>query len=99
MIPEQTRICKEYLEIRLGQPLDYEQLKFHDMKDRLGIKDIDLYHNIAKSLGIHELKQIRKNLEYSLKVPNDEKTQWTVALIGENAIKFKQVYGREYKIL
>jgi hypothetical protein len=100
MINEQTRICKEYLEIRLGQPLDYEQLGFKDLnlKNRLNIKDADLYNNIAKSLGVHELKQVRNNLLYTLKIPDEENIQWTVALAQDNLVQFKQKYGKDYKI-
>ena len=94
--------CTEYINNHLEEPLEQGSLEFRTWKSIVGIRDIDLYHQVAQALQKKELKQGAGGLFYHIRVPEQEGDrfgeQWKITLVGELDKDFLEKYGGNYEV-
>ena len=94
--------CTAYINSHLEEPLEKGSLEFRTWKSVVGIRDIDLYHQVAQAFQQKELSQGFGGLFYHIRVPEHEGDRfgdpWTVTLVGELDEDFLEKYGEHYKV-
>jgi len=100
MPKEMIRQCKEYIEDRLGKPIDEKTLDEagSGLMKNLCIKEINTYDMIAQALGIKKLIR-SQNIYYNINIPTENgNEQWTIILSKYVSHEFESKYGSKYHI-
>lgn len=93
--------CLEHLEVVLGVPIDKKKLIFDQEKKQVTIRDVQLFHEIARARGLTELRRGQSSCYYYLNVPNgfgeSEDCDWVVTLPSVLNQEFLINYGGGYR--